>query len=146
MALSLPWRRRAADDAVPTEDRQDGWTRHVRALNEAGIPEPGAAVAHQRPATAADEQALYDVAPSFVALLPWVEYLPDSQCMLLEDGVSVAAFFELTPLGTEGREATWLAQARDALENALQDSFDELDANPWAVSYTHLTLPTNREV
>ena len=133
MALSLPWRRRAADDAVPTEDRQDGWTRHVRALNEAGIPEPGAAVAHQRPATAADEQALYDVAPSFVALLPWVEYLPDSQCMLLEDGVSVAAFFELTPLGTEGREATWLAQARDALENALQDSFDELDANPWVL-------------
>ena len=53
--------------------------------------------------------------------------------MLLEDGVSVAAFFELTPLGTEGREAAWLAQARDALENALQDSFDELDANPWVL-------------
>ena len=133
MALSLPWRRRAADDATPTDDRQDDWTRHVRALREAGISEPGAAVAHERPATAADEQALYDVAPSFVALLPWVEYLPDSQCMLLEDGVSVAAFFELTPLGTEGREAAWLAQARDALENALQDSFDELDANPWVL-------------
>ncbi len=53
--------------------------------------------------------------------------------MLLEDGQSVAAFFELTPLGTEGREAVWLAQARDALENALQDSFDELDENPWVV-------------
>ena len=53
--------------------------------------------------------------------------------MLLEDGVSVAAFFELTPLGTEGREAAWLARARDALENALQDSFDELDANPWVL-------------
>ena len=62
---------------------------------------------HLAVAPAADEQALYDVAPSFVALLPWVEYLPDSQCMLLEDGVSVAAFFELTPLGTEGREAAW---------------------------------------
>ncbi len=84
MALSLPWRRRAADDATPTDDRQDDWTRHVRALREAGISEPGAAVAHERPATAADEQALYDVAPSFVALLPWVEYLQDSQCMLLE--------------------------------------------------------------
>src|SRR3546814_15444060 len=53
--------------------------------------------------------------------------------MLLEDGQSVAAFFELIPLGTEGREAVWLAQARDALENALQDSFDELDENPWVL-------------
>src|SRR3546814_16112712 len=53
--------------------------------------------------------------------------------MLLEDGQSVGAFFELIPLGTEGREAAWLAQARDALENALQDSFDELDENPWVL-------------
>ncbi len=133
MAWSLPWRRRAPNDAAQIDDRQDGWTRHVRALREAGIPEPGEAVAPSRPATVADEQALYDAAPSFVALLPWVEYLPDSQCMLLEDGVSVAAFFEMTPLGTEGREAAWLARARDALENALQDSFDELDANPWVL-------------
>ena len=47
--------------------------------------------------------------------------------MLLDDGQSVAAFFELAPLGTEGRELAWLLQARDALENALEDSFDELD-------------------
>jgi hypothetical protein len=53
--------------------------------------------------------------------------------MLLEDGQSVAAFFELQPIGTEGRETAWLWQARDALENALQDSFDELDENPWVV-------------
>jgi hypothetical protein len=53
--------------------------------------------------------------------------------MLLEDGESVAACFELTPIGTEGREAHWLWQVRDALENALQDSFDELDEQPWVV-------------
>ena len=53
--------------------------------------------------------------------------------MLLEDGQSVAAFYELVPLGTEGREPGWLAHARDALENALQDSFDELDENPWVL-------------
>ncbi|MBN0168778.1 TraC family protein, partial [Pseudomonas aeruginosa] len=52
---------------------------------------------------------------------------------LLEDGQSVAAFYELVPLGTEGREPGWLAHARDALENALQDSFDELDENPWVL-------------
>ncbi len=47
---------------------------------------------------------------------------PQSKSMLLEDGQSVAAFYELVPLGTEGREPGWLAHARDALENALQDS------------------------
>lgn len=86
-----------------------------------------------RPATLADEQALYQAAPSFADMLPWVEYLPESECMLLDDGRSVAAFFELLPVGTEGREAAWLTQTRDALENALQDSFDELDEHPWVV-------------
>lgn len=86
-----------------------------------------------RPATLADEQALYQAAPSFADMLPWVEYLPESDCMLLDDGRSVAAFFELLPVGTEGREAVWLTQTRDALENALQDSFDELDEHPWVV-------------
>ncbi|MFC4250366.1 conjugative transfer ATPase [Sinimarinibacterium flocculans] len=109
------------------------WARHVASLAQ-GVPEPGGArTGKRRPATEADNAALYDVAPSFVELLPWVEYLPDSQCMLLEDGQSVAAFFELTPIGTEGREMAWLGEARDALENALQDSFDELDDNPWVI-------------
>lgn len=102
-----------------------GWPWHYRAI----------ATQQRRPATLADEQKLYDVLPSFVDLLPWVEYLPDSQCLLLEDSRSVAACFELTPIGTEGREADWLLQARDALENALQDSFDELDAHPWVIQF-----------
>jgi hypothetical protein len=71
-----------------------------------------------------------------------VEYLPGSKCMLLEDGQSVAAFFELAPVGTEGREMAWLWQARDALENALQDSFDELDENPWVVQLYAQDEPT----
>jgi conjugative transfer ATPase len=116
-----------------TED-SDPWERHIARLKAHGVPEPGSArdPRHRR-ATVADEQALYDVSPSFADLLPWVEYLPDSQCMLLEDGESVAAFFELTAIGTEGRDSAWLCQARDALENALQDSFDELDEHPWVV-------------
>lgn len=134
MALSMPWRRRTESDATPhSETAPDGWDRHVQRLQDAGIPAPGSTLSGKKPATLADEQALYASAPSLVELLPWVEYLPTSKSMLLEDGVSVAAFFELTPLGTEGREAAWLAQARDALENALQDSFDELDDNPWVL-------------
>ncbi|WP_248800941.1 conjugative transfer ATPase [Pseudomonas sp. MWU13-2105] len=112
----------------------DPWAQHIEQLKAHGLPEPGAGSRpRKRPATKADEQALYDVTPSFVDLLPWVEYLPDTQCLLLEDGESVAAFFELTPIGTEGREASWLCTVRDALENALQDSFDEREDQPWVV-------------
>lgn len=124
-------RRKSA--GVTKDERPDGWQHHINTLQQAGIPEPGSTTRGNSPATQADEQALYQIAPSLVELLPWVEYLPTSQSMLLEDGSSVAAFFELTPLGTEGREPSWLAQARDALENALQDSFDELDDNPWVL-------------
>ncbi|VFR32079.1 Type IV secretory pathway, VirB4 components [plant metagenome] len=125
--------RRAESDAQPAPT--DAWERHVATLREHGIPEPGEHTDRRtrRAATDADEQALYDVAPSFTDMLPWVEYLPDTQCMLLEDGHSVAAFFELIPVGTEGREPEWLMQVRDTLENALQDACDELDEHPWVL-------------
>jgi conjugative transfer ATPase len=129
MTWSLPWVRKPP---VPEgAEEANAWERYVARLAEHGITAPGTFT--RRPATTTDDQALYEVAPSFVDLLPWVEYLPDSQCLLLEDGRSVAAFFELRPIGTEGRESAWLQQARDALENALQDSFDELDEHPWIV-------------
>jgi conjugative transfer ATPase len=112
----------------------DAWSRFVERLKSHGLPEPG--TRHARcPARQADHARLYDVPPSFVDMLPWVEYLPDSQSMLLEDGKSVAAFFELTPIATEGRELDWLWQARDALEGALQDSFDEFDNDPWVIQF-----------
>jgi len=135
MAWTLPWPRKALASAGPELHDEDAWSRHVTTLAAHGIPEPGTVADDRlhRPATEADQQALYGVAPSFADLLPWVEYLPGSKSMLLEDGQSVAGFFELAPVGTEGREMAWLWQARDALENALQDSFDELDENPWVV-------------
>jgi len=140
MAWSLPWARKAVPTSVMpsinTENTaDDAWAQHVAMLNAQGIPEPGSGIngRRRRPATQADHDALYDAAPSFADRLPWVEYLPTSKAMLLEDGQSVAAFFELVPVGTEGRELAWLWQARDALEGALQDSFDELDENSWVI-------------
>ena len=81
MAWSLPWARKAATPAGPDLDADDAWAQHVSTLAAHGIPEPGSAVGGQprRPATEADLQALYGVAPSFADLLPWVEYLPDSK-------------------------------------------------------------------
>ena len=86
-------------------------------------------------ATLADEAALYAHNPSFTDHLPWVEYLDTEQCFLLDDNRSVGAVFELLPIGTEGREPDWLMAARDALEDALQDSFDELDQAPWVAQF-----------
>ncbi|MBN3849442.1 conjugative transfer ATPase [Paraburkholderia sp. Ac-20342] len=128
------WRprfRRPAEHAREPE-QTDTWIRHTGTLAAAGISEPGADRRSPR-VTQDDERKLYDVAPSFVDMLPWVEYQPQSQSLLLDDGMSVAAFFELTPVGTEGRERHWLSEVRDSLENALQDSFDELDDNPWVI-------------
>ena len=108
-------------------DEEAAYQRYLDRLRAHGIPEPGSwMTGKEKPATVADVAKLYDVNPSFTNLLPWVEYLAEHQAMLLEDGKSLAAFFDLVPIGTEGRDPDWLRQARDALENALQDSLDVL--------------------
>ncbi|RMV98441.1 conjugative transfer ATPase [Pseudomonas caricapapayae] len=120
------------DEAIFAQARK----RYLARLAAEGIPEPGAWLDPKRkPVTVDDVADLYAVNPSFVDMLPWMEYLPHEQAMLLEDGKSLAAFYELTPIGTEGRDPEWLRKARDALENTLQDSFDELDESPWVVQF-----------
>jgi hypothetical protein len=79
--------------------------------------------------------AAYDKGPSFADLLPWVEFQQDSQTLLLEDGRSVAAVYDITPVGTEGRSQQHLAEIRDVVKDALQDSFDESDSYPWVVQF-----------
>ncbi|SHN14352.1 conjugative transfer ATPase, PFL_4706 family [Pseudomonas asturiensis] len=129
----------ATTESLKATDQTDvdaALERYLKRLEDQGIPAPGDwRNPKNKPATVADVAALYDVKPSFVDLLPWTEYLPEEQAMLLEDGKSLAAFFELTPIGTEGRDPEWLRKVRDALENALQNSFDELDTSPWVVQF-----------
>lgn len=85
--------------------------------------------------TVKDEQQLYHANPSIIDYLPWAEFLDREQCILLDDGVSVGAVFDITPVATEGRTADRLEQMRDTVEDALQDSFDEHDENPWVVQF-----------
>ncbi|MCO2458455.1 conjugative transfer ATPase, partial [Pseudomonas aeruginosa] len=127
-------RGRTQPKSVPADTPEDSGALDVAAAEEAterylarlaamGIPLPN--TGSKNGATQAQASRLYDHDPSFVDLLPWAEYLPDEQVMLLEDGRSRAAFFELVPLGTEGRDSNWMQNARDALKEALQNSFDE---------------------
>ena len=83
------------------------------------------------PVETAAIRRLYRRPPSFTDLLPWVEYLPESRSFLLEDGVSVGALFELTPVGTEARTPRFLAELRDAIQTALTDAIPERDDSPW---------------
>ncbi|NQD96629.1 hypothetical protein HP532_28630, partial [Pseudomonas sp. CrR25] len=72
--MAWPWfmRRPQAEQPAPPAD---AWARHVAELHAHGLAEPGTAHGASRPATQADEQALYNVAPSFADQLPWAEYL-----------------------------------------------------------------------
>ncbi len=86
-----------------------------------------------RPVTLADVARQYRRPPSFTDLLPWMEYLPESRTFLLEDGVSVGALFELTPIGVEARTAESLDQLREGLQTVLTDAIPEDDESPWIV-------------
>ena len=62
----------------------------------------------ETPVTNAMVKSQYERPPSFTDLLPWVEYNPESQSFLLEDGISLGALFELTPAGTEARTSEFM--------------------------------------
>ncbi|MBA2140613.1 TraC family protein, partial [Salmonella enterica subsp. houtenae serovar 44:z36,[z38]:-] len=75
--------------------------------------------------TRRDEAKIYAHGPSFIDFLPWVEYLPEDECLLLDDGVSVGAVFSLSPAQTDGRSAERLEEIRDITEAALQNGPEE---------------------
>ncbi|MDC9589450.1 conjugative transfer ATPase [Xenorhabdus sp. XENO-10] len=83
----------------------------------------------------ADEAAVYRANPSIIDYLPWVEYLEDGQCLLLDDGISVGAVYRIEPVATEGRPLERLIEIRDQLEDAIQDSLEEDDISPWVVQF-----------
>jgi len=85
--------------------------------------------------THSDEAKTYRTAPSIIDYMPWGEYLNAERCLLLDDGLSVGAVYEVIPVGTEGRPAERLEEIRDVVEDTLQDSLPELDSNQWVVQF-----------
>lgn len=108
-------------------------------MNSAQKPEAlqKADTVEKRPLPAKDRVLPYRRELSFVDYLPWVEFLDEPQAVLMEDGRSVGAIFEVLPVGTAGRTQEHLAAVRNIIEEALQDSFDEHDDDPWILqTYT----------
>lgn len=85
--------------------------------------------------THSDEAKSYGTEPSIIDYMPWGEYLRKERCLLLDDGLSVGAVFEVIPVGTEGRSTERLEEIRDVVEDALQDSLPELNDHQWVVQF-----------
>lgn len=106
--------------------------RHLSDVSEQTGPGP---IVRPGKMSLSDEKSVYSHNPSIVDYLPWAEFLDEEQCLLLDDGISVGAVYEVTPAATEGRPDERLEQIRDVVEDALQDSFDDLASNPWIVQF-----------
>ncbi len=85
------------------------------------------------PVTSASIKQQYERPPSFTDLLPWMEYLPESKALLLEDGISMGALFDITPIGCEARTPVFMSQLRDAIQIAINESIPERDEAPWVL-------------
>ncbi|MCY4264647.1 MAG: conjugative transfer ATPase [Gammaproteobacteria bacterium] len=89
--------------------------------------------ADDRPLLASAVSKGYQRPPSFTDLLPWMEYLPESQTFLLEDGVSLGALFEVQAMGCEGRTLVFMESLRDGIQIALNEAIPEQDETPWVL-------------
>lgn len=87
----------------------------------------------KKPLKTSDVQRLYGRPSSFVDKLPWYEFDKQSQTILLDDGKSVGAVFDVVTIATEGRAYNWLQDRRDMIQDALQDCFEELPSGPWII-------------
>ena len=87
-----------------------------------------------KPPTKARIRQMYAKSPSFTNLLPWLEYNAGSQCFLLDDGISVAALFEVEPIATEGRTDAFMLELRDKLQTVLT-SLPEEYGSPWVLQF-----------
>jgi len=74
----------------------------------------------------------YRMPPSFTDLLPWMEYLPGEKAILLEDGRSVGAVLELSPVGCEARPRKFMEDLHRGLLGTLSNIV-ELNPSPWVV-------------
>ncbi|WP_201482342.1 conjugative transfer ATPase, partial [Escherichia coli] len=130
--MVFPLFKKKVKTEVPAQAVASAACAHETGAGDADIPRnltrPGRM-------TRQEEAKIYHAGPSIIDFLPWVEYLDEEQCLLLDDGVSVGAVYEVTPAATEGRTAERLEQIRDTVEDALQDSFDEYDTHPWVVQF-----------
>ena len=90
--------------------------------------------AGEQPLTTAKRRHMASRSPSFTELLPWRDYEPSTQVFELNDGVSVGALFELTPIPTEAQAEEMLKEYCRKVQAALQ-TLPESGAPDWIVQF-----------
>jgi hypothetical protein len=84
-----------------------------------------------RPLTRNEAKSLYRRPDAFTDLLPWVEVDPRTKAILLDDGISVGALFELVPVSCEARPEAFLTTLRDQIQGVITEAIPEADGAPW---------------
>lgn len=92
----------------------------------------GSPFVEKKGATEAELKKGYKENPSIARYLPWLDIV-DNNKILLDDGKSVAAVFDITPIPTEARSAEHILTIRDNVGRFLTSAFDEHSVAPWVV-------------
>lgn len=86
-----------------------------------------------KPVTDDDWRRGYRLPKSITDHLPWIDIV-DNDKILLEDGRSFAAAYELTSIPTEARSKEFLESQRNAIRDFIGKAFEEQTLSPWVVS------------
>lgn len=73
----------------------------------------------------------YQQQPSITHYLPWRDYNEKYKLFLLEDNVSLAACFNLTPIPCEARPAIMMEEIAKSIAEAIKNSIPCEKNNPW---------------
>lgn len=83
--------------------------------------------------TANDLKRGYKQRTPISGYLPWLDIIEDDK-LLLEDGRSVAAVFEVQPVPTEARSKDFMAQQRNQIRDFITGTFEEHNQSPWVIT------------
>ena len=81
--------------------------------------------------TEREVRKIYERPRSFTDFLPWTEFMHESGCFVLEDGISVGAALDITPAGSEARDDEYMAKLQHTIQVALADAIPESTEHPW---------------
>lgn len=88
-----------------------------------------------KPVTVAKKQKAYELTRSISTELPWMEYDKKSKCFLLQDGMSVAAFFEIEDVACEATPEEYLLELRERFQELFQNTIPQETENPWHLQF-----------
>jgi conjugative transfer ATPase len=88
----------------------------------------------QKPITHDDVKRAYGQKTPIAGYLPWIDIVEDNK-VLLEDGRSMAAVFELQAVATEARSEDFLITQRNAIRDFIGQTFEEHSSSPWVVQF-----------